>query len=223
YTVILEEPAVAVFLLYLAYMGLDALSLQEERSFLSGKLGSRLVGQNVTLWDDGLDPRGLPQSFDFEGVAKRPVYFFRRGVAEAVVYDSFTGNREGKPSTGHALPAGATFGPLPMNIFLATGDSSLKEMIASTERGVLITTLHYTNILEPKRTLLTGMTRHGTFLIEGGRIVRPVKNLRFTQSAIEALNRVNAIGRNAKIQRESLALTVPAVRVEGFSFTGATR
>jgi len=226
YTVILEEAAVANLLFYLAYMGLGALAMQEGRSFASGRMGTRVTGDAITVWDDGLDPRGIPAPFDFEGVPKRRVSLFEAGVIRNVAYDSFTAGREaGKASTGHALAAPNTFGPIPLHLFMAPGSSTLEEMIASTERGIWVTRFHYTNPVDAVKTVLTGMTRDGTFLIEDGRITRPLHNLRFTQSILEAFGRVEKLSSDSKcvpVGFGNLLAWVPAAKISGFRFTGST-
>jgi PmbA protein len=226
YTVILEEAAVADMLFLLGWMGLGALSVQEGRSFMSGKLGERITGEKVTIWDDGADPRGLPLPFDFEGVPKQKVMLIEKGVAKNVVYDTFTAGREkGKTSTGHSLPAPNTAGPIPLNLFMAPGDASKEEMLASTKRGIWVTRFHYTNILHPVQTMLTGMTRDGTFLIENGKMVRPLRNLRFTQSILEAFSNIEALGKNFVLQKDewnSVGTCAPAAKIRNFRFTGTT-
>jgi len=177
----------------------------------------------VTIWDDGTDPLGRPIPFDFEGVPKRKVVLIDRGVATNVVHDSATAAREGKESTGHALPAPNMYGPMPLNLFMAPGDSSVEEMVASTGLGVLVTRFHYTNPVHPVRAVITGMTRDGTYLVKDGRIAGPVRNLRFTDSVVRALTQVLAIGRERKFQPGFFGgAVVPALKVAGFTFTGAT-
>ena len=223
YTVILEEYAVAEMLDYLSYMGFSALAVQEERSFMAGNFGKRIVGENISIWDDGHDSRGLPMSFDFEGVPKQRVDIIRNGIAAGVVYDSHTANREEKQSTGHALPAPNTFGPIPLNLFMAPGDGSKEDMLASTSRGLWVTRFHYVNVVHPLKAVLTGMTRDGTFWIEDGEIAYPVKNLRFTQGILEALSSVEQISSGITLQKTWFGGTVvPALKIESFSFTGAT-
>lgn len=226
YTVILEEEAVADMVFYLGYMGFGALAVQEGRSFLSGRIGEKITGEKVTIWDDGLDPRGIPLPFDFEGVPKRKVVLIEDGVARAAVHDSFTaGREEGATSTGHALSMPNTFGPLTINLFMAGGEATKEEMLASTERGVWVTRFHYTNILHPVKTVLTGMTRDGTFLIENGKIARPLKNLRFTQSVLEAFANIEMLGSELKLVKDEwnpIGTCVPALKINGFKFTGTT-
>ncbi|MBI4496115.1 MAG: TldD/PmbA family protein [Deltaproteobacteria bacterium] len=228
YEVILEPYAVAELLAFLGYLGFHALAVQEGRSFLCGQFGRKMVHEKVTVYDDGLDPAGLQVPFDFEGQPKRRVTFFEEGVARAATYDSFTAGREGRTSTGHALLPPNSEGPIPINLFMREGDSSLPEMIRSVRRGIYVTRFHYTNVVEPVKAVITGMTRDGTFLIEGGEIQRPVKNLRFTESILKALSRVKAVSRERKVCSEGTVysrrfitgIVAPALQIEGFNFSG---
>ncbi len=225
YTVILEPYAVQDLIQMMAYTGFSAVAMQEGRSFMAGKIGQQIVDPRVSIWDDGLDPQGLPVPFDFEGVPKQRVDLIENGVARGVVYDSYRAGKEGKASTGHALPAPNSFGPFPLNAFFGAGDGTLEEMIASTEKGLYVTRFHYTRPVEPTKVVITGMTRDGTFLIENGEITYPVKNLRFTQSYLEALNRVGMIGKDLRLLPGMAGLggtLQPALKLDGFTFTGAT-
>jgi predicted Zn-dependent protease len=226
YTVILEENAVADMVSTLGYLGFDALSVQEGRSFMNDNFGKKITGENITIWDDGYDLRGLALPFDYEGVPKQKVILIDKGVAAGVVYDSFTAGREtGKRSTGHSLPAPNTWGPYPMNLFMNTGEATKDQMLSSTKRGIWVTRFHYTNPVHAVKTVLTGMTRDGTFLIENGELTRPLKNLRFTQSILEALGGVEMLGSDVKLIKsdwENFATCVPAVKIKGFRFTGTT-
>ncbi len=220
YTVILEPPAVAEMLVMLAVMGLGATSYLEKRSFMSGKLGTPLVGTNITLRDDVYHPAMIGLPFDCEGHPRQVVPFFERGVARGVVFDSMTAHRAGRPNTGHALPAPNTSGPLPLNLVLEPGSDTRAAMLRGIDRGILVTRFHYVNIVHPKETTITGMTRDGTFRIEHGTVTRPLKNLRFTQRILEALTRVTAIERaNHLIATDGLYVLAPALRIEEFCFT----
>jgi PmbA protein len=223
YEVVLEEYAVATILEYLAYIGFSALAYEEGRSFM--ELGERVMGENVTIWDDGTDPTGLPSPIDFEGVAKQRVDLIQNGIATAVVHDAATAARAGTTSTGHALPAPNTWGPLPMNLFMLGGDSSRDQMLSGMDRGIWVTRLHYVNPVHPKKAILTGMTKDGTFLVEHGRIARPVINFRFTQSMPEALSSVQALTAETKLLPGEYigGYRVPAVKLGRFNFTGASR
>jgi PmbA protein len=226
YTVILEPYAVQDFVQMMSRTGFSAVAFQEGRSFMAGKIGQQILDPRISIWDDGLSSEGLPWPFDFEGVPKQRVDLIEDGVARGVVYDSYRAGKEaGMSSTGHALPAPNAFGPFTLNTFLSPGKATLEEMIASTERGLYVTRFHYTRPVEPTKVVITGMTRDGTFLIENGEITYPVKNLRFTQSYLEALNHVEMIGKEPRlllgigdIARDS----VPALKLSRFMFTGAT-
>jgi predicted Zn-dependent protease len=223
YTVILEGHAVGILLTYLSYLGFGALAMQENRSFMAGQLGKQITGSNVTIWDDGLDASGLPVPFDFEGMPKQRVDLINDGVANAVVYDSYTARREARESTGHALPAPNTYGPLPGNLFMKAGRHTKDEMLAAVDRGVWVTRFHYVNPLHPLKTVLTGMTRDGTFLIENGALCSGIKNLRFTQNILEALSRVRMIGNATRLGRSFFGgIRVPALLIDGFTFSGVT-
>jgi PmbA protein len=226
YTVILEPYAVQDFVQMMSYTGFSAVALQEGRSFMVGRMGKQIVDPRISIWDDGLSPAGIPWPFDFEGVPKRRVDLIQAGVACGVVYDSYrAGKEEGQTSTGHALPAPNSFGPMPLNVFFGTGDSTLAEMLRNTERGIYITRFHYTRPVEPKQVVITGMTRDGTFLIKNGEVAYPVKNLRFTQSYLEALNHVVGIGAQPRLLGGLGGLgrsSVPALKLAKFRFTGAT-
>jgi len=226
YTVILEEEAVATMMFYLGYLGFGALAVQEGRSFMSGHIGEKVTGDNISIWDDGFDPRGVVRPFDFEGVPKQKVTLIENGIAVNAVYDSATAAREpGKQSTGHGLPAPNTMGPIPINLFMKPGTATKEELIASTERGIWITRFHYVNPVHPVKAILTGMTRDGTFLIENGKVVRPLKNLRFTQSILEAFANAELLSRDLKMVKLGFGNFVscaPAAKINGFAFTGTT-
>jgi predicted Zn-dependent protease len=189
-----------------------------------------MVDEKVTIYDDGLDPKGLQIPFDFEGIPKQKVTFFDQGVAKEVTYDSFTAAKEGRESTGHGLISPNTEGPIPINLFMKGGDSSLDGMIKSIRRGIYVTRFHYTNVVEPMKAVITGMTRDGTFLIEDGEIKRPIKNLRFTESVLKALSRVSAVSKDQRVCSEGTVysrrfvtgVVAPAIKVDGFNFSGVS-
>ncbi len=230
YEVILEPAAVSECLSFLGYLGLHALAVQEGRSFFCNRIGTKMVDDKVTIYDDGLDPEGLQIPFDFEGTPKEKVVFFEKGIATGVTYDCFTAGREGKRSTGHGLLPPNTAGPIPINLFMKEGESTIEEMIRSVRKGIYVTRFHYTNVVEPMNAVLTGMTRDGTFLIEGGEIKGPVKNLRFTESVLRALSRVGAVCRSRRICSEGTVysrrfvtgVVSPAIKVDGFNFSGVS-
>jgi predicted Zn-dependent protease len=219
--VVLEEYAVVDILDMLGYLGFSALAVQEERSFYEP--GRRIGSDLVTMVDDPTDPAGLPMAFDYEGVAKERVSLVDHGLCGEVVYDAQTAARAGRRSTGHGLPAPNPYGPFPLNMVMSAGDASREELIGGLDRGLLVTRFHYTNPVHPKLCVITGMTRDGTFLVEGGKIVGPVRNLRYTQGYLDALAGVAAVGRDRRTLKGFLGgVVVPAVRIDGWSFTGTT-
>jgi PmbA protein len=223
YPVLLEPYAIGTILEYLSFISFSALTVQEGRSFM--ELGEQVMGPNVRIWDDGCDPSGIPATMDFEGVDKRRVDIVSDGVASGLVHDTMTAHRAGTQSTGHGLPAPNTWGPLAWNLFMAPGSASREELLAGLDRGLWVTRFHYVNIVHAKRAILTGMTKDGTFLVEGGKVVRPIRNLRFTQSIPEAFSRIAAIGADTRMvaaEYSGINARVPALLIDRFAFTGAT-
>lgn len=223
YPVVLDSYACMDIAMWLGLVGFGAQDVQEQRSFYEpGKVvGSPLVD----LADDGSDPAGTPASFDYEGVAKRRVPLLERGVCREIVYDTRTAARDGRRSTGHALPAPNPWGPYPLNLSMAAGETPRAEVIGGLERGLLVTRFHYTNVVHPKQVKVTGMTRDGLFLVEDGQVKAPVRNLRFTHSYLDALAAVEAVS----LERRALdgdgylgTIVVPALRLGSFRFTGTT-
>jgi PmbA protein len=183
-----------------------------------------VAAPEIQIWDDGTDPRTLGAPFDFEGVARTHVDLIKDGVFQGAVYDRRTGKEAGVASTGHGLPSPNPEGPLPLNLFMGTGDATMEEMVRGTNRGILVTRFHYSNIVNPIESSITGMTRDGTFLIEKGEIVGPVRNFRFTQSIVGALASTTMVGREAELASEFFfsASRVPAVKAEEFNFSGVS-
>ncbi|HEV8563502.1 MAG TPA: TldD/PmbA family protein [Actinomycetota bacterium] len=222
YVVVLEPSAVSTVVGFLAWMGFNGRSLIEGRSCFTGKEGKKVAADTISIWDDATDSGTLGLPFDFEGVPRRRVDLIRDGVFIDAVYDMRTAKQAGQETTGHGLPQPNPEGPFPLNLFLRTGDATVEEMVAATERGVLVTRFHYSNLVNPVESSLTGMTRDGTFLIENGEIAGPVMNFRFTQSILEALSEVSMIGRDSELASEFFfsASRVPALKIEKFNFSG---
>jgi len=226
YTVVLEPAAVAELVSFLAWLGLGAQSEQEGRGFLSGRLGERITGDGITLVDDAFDPRSFGRPFDHEGTPRRRLPLIEGGVARAIVHDRRTGMAAGQPSTGHATAPPAVEGPIPYDLVLAAGEHSLEALIGSTPRGILVTRFWYNRVVVARRTMITGMTRDGTFLIEEGRVTRGLKNLRFNENVLELLERVDGIGCDAEhtlFDYVGNCVVAAALRVRDFQFTGVTQ
>jgi PmbA protein len=226
YAVVLEPSATATLIGFLAWIGFGGRAYIEGRSCLSGKAGQMVAAPGVSIWDDGSDPRTIGASFDFEGVPKSRTDLIRDGVFVDAVYDLRTSKQAGRAagSTGHALPSPNPEGAFPLNLFMDAGDAAVEQMVAATGTGLLVTRFHYSNVVNPVESSITGMTRDGTFLIENGEVVGPVRNLRFTQSILGALAGVTMIGRDAELASEFFfsASRVPALRIEEFHFSGVS-
>jgi PmbA protein len=222
YEVVLEPLAVATLAGFLSYIGLGGRTIQEGRSPFTGKAGQKVVSELITIRDDALSPLTLGIPFDFEGTPKQVITMIENGVFKTGAYDRRSAKLAGRESTGHALPPPNTMGGMPLNMFLDTGNASREQMIGSTKRGLLVSRFHYTNVVHPIETTITGMTRDGTWLIEDGQVKYPVKNFRFTQSILEALSNVELVGSESEIASEFFfaASRVPALKIGSFNFSG---
>ncbi len=219
YTVLLEPYAVAEFLRFLSYLGFGARAYHEGRSFMSGKFGEKITGDNITIVDDARHPETIGFHFDYEGVPTNKLALIENGVARNVVYDSYYANKEGKKSTGHAIPQPNSYGPYPRNIALMSGNSTRDEMLKSIDKGILITRFWYTRLVNPDKTLITGMTRDGLFLVENGKITKGLKNMRYTASILETLKNVLTLSKECKLVN---GLVVPSLLIKDFNFSGKT-
>jgi PmbA protein len=234
YPVVLEPEAVGLLLEFLGAIALNGLAHAEGRGALSGRLGTRVAAPAINLADSPRFPRTLPRAFDFEGVPKAPLPLIQDGVAAAVVHDcrSAAVAGAGARSSGHATaPGGSPWGPAPTNLVLAGGGATdVAELAAPIERGIYVTRLWYVNPVREKETLLTGMTRDGTFLIEDGAIARPLRDVRFTDSVLRLLAATEALTSAQRLvtegefygRRFASGVVCPALRAEGFRVTGAT-
>jgi PmbA protein len=221
FTVILEPPAVESLLLFLGYMGLGGMPCREGRSYFSGKLGEELLGKNITLIDDAANEHTFGCPYDYEGVRRQKLTLIKEGRFESPALDRVTADKLGLgESTGHALPYPSRTGPLPLNMTLQGGESSVEEMIKGTKRGILVTRFFYDNVIDPGKLTMTGMTRDGTFLIENGTLTTGLKNLRYNDSLIRIFNNIVALSKEQWSLRSFGRMNVPAIKVEGFRFTG---
>ena len=232
YRAVLEPYALGELLQYFAFDTFSGLALVEDRSFLAGRLGEQAFDPKVSLADDALDPANLPKQFDFEGVPKEPVQLVEDGVLLGPVWDSTSAQRarDGQRPTGHAgPPALRRWGPLPFALSLAGGDAeSVDELVGLVGDGIYVTRLHYLGIVEPRRGVLTGMTRDGTFRIRNGEIAEPLVNLRFTVAVPDVLADVPGLSRETKLtnqaafydERFAYGALVPAIATARFDITG---
>jgi predicted Zn-dependent protease len=223
YTVILE-PAAVLDLVGQMFGDFSATAIADGRSFLRDRIGQKLFGDNVTIYDDAYHPLQAGAPFDGEGVARRKLALVDQGVVRDVAFCRQAAHAAGVPPTGHGFPLPNEYGEAPMNIVIAGGSTPLEEMIASTARGILVTRLWYIREVDPYEKIMTGMTRDGTFLIEEGRIARGIRNFRFNQALPEMLSNVEALSPSVRASgEEAFDMVVPAMKVRDFHFTEVTR
>jgi PmbA protein len=232
YPVVLEPLAVGELLTWVGRLAFNGLAVGEGRSALSGRLGAPIAAPRINLSDSPRYPATLQRAFDFEGVPKAPRPLIQDGVAHSVVHDHRSAALAGggAHSTGHALaPGGNAEGPAPTNLVLLGGGAADEaELCRPIERGVYVTRLWYTNAVRPKETLLTGVTRDGTFLIEDGEVTRPLADLRFTDRALGVLARAQELSARPVLTSEgefygrrfATGVVCPALRAERLRFTG---
>jgi predicted Zn-dependent protease len=204
YPVLLEADAVGELLSWLGALAHNGLAYAEDRSALCGRLGQRVAAARINLSDSPRFARTLPRAFDAEGVPKAPLPLIQDGVAHRVVHDTRSAALCGAESTGHATePGGGSYGPVPTNLVLIGGGAADEaELALPIERGIYVTRLWYTNPVREKETLLTGVTRDGTFLIEDGRVTRPIEEMRMTDSALGVLERCSELGAKTRLTSE---------------------
>jgi predicted Zn-dependent protease len=223
YTVILE-PAAVLDLVGQMFPDFSATAIRDGRSFLKDRIGKRIFGENITIHDDDGHPLQSGAPFDGEGVPRKPLTLVERGVVREIAYSRQAAALAGVPPTGHGFPLPNEFGEAPANIVIAGGETSLEQMVASTDRGILVTRLWYIREVDPYEKIFTGMTRDGTFLIEAGRVTAGVRNFRFNQGLIEMLSNVEALSTPVRASgEETFDMVAPAMKVREFNFTETTR
>jgi predicted Zn-dependent protease len=235
YTVILE-PAAVLDIVGFMFWDYSGVAVLDQRSFLTGRIGAKLFDENITIWDDAAHPLQSGSPFDGEGVRRKKIELVENGVVKRLVYARSTAERVKRSeyhnkvgpveATGHGFALPNEMGEMPLNIVFAAPENprTLDQMIATTERGVLVTRLWYIREVEPYEKILTGMTRDGTFYVQGGRVQCGVRNFRFNQSLIHMLSGVDAMSVPQRSSgEESFDMVVPAMRVRDFNFTEVTR
>jgi predicted Zn-dependent protease len=235
YTVILE-PAAVLDIVGFMFWDYSGMAILDQRSFLTGRIGAKLFGDNITIWDDVAHPLQSGSPFDGEGVQRQKVALVENGIVKRVVYARATAERMKRSdykdkvgpiaATGHGFPLPNEMGEMPLNIVFAPphDPKTVAQMIASTERGVLVTRLWYIREVEPFEKMLTGMTRDGSFYVENGRVQGGVRNFRFNESLIHMLSNVEAMSVPVRSSgEESFDMVVPAMKVRHFNFTEVTK
>ena len=227
YEVVLEPDCVVDILTFLALHGFNGRAVEEGRSF--ARVGDAQFDPSISLADDVEHPMAAGIPFDAEGTPKRRVELVREGVTAGLVHDRRTAKALGSESTGNAVAGAGPSGALPANLVLEPGAASREDLIASVGRGLLVTDFWYTRILDPRTQVVTGLTRNGVWLIEDGHVKRPVTNMRFTQSFLEALSpgNVRAVGSEPTLVGGAVfgigAYVVPALHLASWNFTGGAQ
>jgi predicted Zn-dependent protease len=219
-TVILEPQAVGSLIGFMFWQ-MTARAADEGRSFFTrpgggNRIGERILDERVTLYTDPTNPMLFTAPFNAEGLPNRRMVWFDRGSLRNLIFDRYWGQRHDVAPTG--FPAG---------FMMEGGDATVEQMIASTERGLLVTRFWYMRPVDQRTILYTGLTRDGTFLIENGRVTRPVQNLRWNESPINILNNIEMMGRPQRVLASESgdvgpAVIVPALKVRGFNFTSVS-
>ena len=235
YTVILE-PAAVLDMVGFAFFDFGGLAILDQRSFLNNRIGTRLFGENISIWDDVAHPLQSGSPFDGEGIRRQRVQLVENGVVRRLVYARASAEKMKKSeyagkvgpieATGHGFPVPNEMGEAPMNIVFQgpREPKTVEQMVASTERGILVTRLWYIREVDPYEKILTGMTRDGTFLVENGNVVCGIRNFRFNQSLIEMLSKVEQMSVPVRTSgEESFDMVVPAMKIREFNFTEVTK
>jgi PmbA protein len=230
YPVVMEPHATGWLLDLLGDTALNGLAHAEGRGAFAGRLGQAVAAPAINLADSPRGASTLPRAFDAEGVPKAPMPLIQDGVAGAVVHDRHSAALAGTDTTAHATaPGGHPHGPRPVNLVLAGGGAAdLDELCAPVERGIYVTRLWYANVVRPKETLITAVTRDGTFLIEDGRVTRPLRDLRLTDSVLNILSRASDLTAGQELtsdgefygRRFAYGVLCPGLRASAVRFTG---
>ena len=235
YTVILE-PSAALDIVGFMFWDYSGVAILDQRSFLNDRIGKQLFGENINICDDATHPLQAGSPFDGEGMRRKRVPLVESGVVKRVVYARATAKKMRASeyaskvgpieATGHGFPLPNETGEMPMNIVFGApaNPQSVQQMIASTERGILVTRLWYIREVDPYEKIVTGMTRDGTFLVENGKVVCGLRNFRFNQSLIAMLSNVETMTEPVRAcGEESFDMVVPAMKVNEFNFTEVTK
>jgi PmbA protein len=237
YTVILE-PAAVLDAVGFMFWDFGGSALLDQRSFLNERIGTQLFGENITVWDDVYHPLQTGTTFDGEGMVRHRLKLIDKGIVQRVSFSRSSAARVARSEfasnvgivtpTGHGFALPNEMGESPLNLVFEAPEGapqrSVEEMIAGTERGILVTRLWYIREVDPYEKILTGMTRDGTFLVEGGQLRGGILNFRFNESLIHMLQNVEAMSEPGRSSgEESMDMVVPAMKVRDFNFTETTK
>jgi predicted Zn-dependent protease len=222
YEVILEPAAVGGFMFFMGYFGFSAMMYQDYMSFLRDKIGDKVFSEKLTLWDDAYDERlVINDLFDDEGVPKQKIELITNGVVKNLVYDTLTADKDEVKTTGHNAKFRGRSIPVPTNLLMKEGDSSLDEMITETKNGLLVTHFHYQNSVNPQKGIMTGLTRDGAWYIKNGEIQHPVTTLRYTDALPRFLSNIDLLGSYSELS--DTPSKVPPIKLPSFSISGSSK
>ncbi|MGH3676797.1 MAG: metallopeptidase TldD-related protein [Mycobacterium sp.] len=233
YQTILPPSAVADLMIYLAW-SMDGRGAQEGRTAFSAPGGGTRVGEMVsdlplTIYSDPAAPSleclpfvAAPSSservsiFD-NGMDVERVDWIRDGTINALAYPRAAAGEFGVPV---AVPAG--------NLLMTGGSASLADMVAGTERGLLLTTMWYIRVVDPAVLLLTGLTRDGVYLVEDGQVTGAVNNFRFNESPLDLMRRATEAGvSEITLPREwgdwATRAAMPSIRIPDFHMSSVSQ
>lgn len=218
YKCLLEPLATSELVMWIA-SAFNALRYMEERTFLTGKLGKKIGGDNITLLDDPYNSNQLGTPFDMEGVPKKKLTLIDKGQVKELLHDSYTAKKMNTESNGRSYEMPNIWGPIPSNVVMEGGTLEPNDLLSKLDKGVLITRFWYSNYVDPRQGILTGMTRDGVFWVEDGKIKHPVTNFRFNCNLEEFLNNVAILSKPVLIDTNTF---VPAVIVNNFNLESST-
>jgi len=224
YTVVLEPAALADLIAFMVFSA-DARQADEGRSFFSKKgggnrIGEQVLGDKVTIYSDPVHPLAPTLVFDGGGLPLKRTSWVQNGVWKDLTYSRFWAQKQSREPTGGTA-----------NLIMEGGNATMADLIAGTERGVLVTRFWYIRPLDPQTLLYTGLTRDGLFLIEKGKVTRPVRNMRWNESPIMALNNIDAMTAPERtVSGEgfggsdgfSFGMVCPAARIREFTFSSTS-
>jgi predicted Zn-dependent protease len=233
FDVVFEPPAVCELMEWLGMIAFHASEVEQGSSALAGRIGEKITGENISIAENPVDQGdlGFGAPFDCEGTLRKRIPIIERGIAKNILTNRIYAARRGEESTGSAVPPSLAGGSGISGVALQMEGGQAKsvdELIAGVDRGLYVCRLHYVNgMLEPRRAVMTGLTRDGCFWIEKGKISHAVGNMRFTDSVLEGFSRIDAM----TVSRKSLptwwnpggATTAPAVRIRQFRFNGKSQ
>jgi PmbA protein len=223
WTVILEPSAVLDLVGFL-YYDFAGTAMEDQRSCFNKRMGKRVMGENISLTDDAYHPLQSGAPFDGEGIPRQKILLVDNGVPKNLVYSRATAKKMKAKPTGHGLSLPNDMGEAPVNLAFSGGNSSLDEMVRSTENGILVTRVWYIRDVDPYEKVLTGMTRDGTFLVRDGKLAGGLRNFRFNQSVLEMLSNVEQMGPSVRAAgEENFDMVVPSMKVRNFHFSEVTK